>query len=230
VNKYLRGAYYFAATLAIYLGLPLLGWGISAIPAFIASPPRLGYAVVVILFSLAIGWQGIGNPEGVQGGSGQEDKRVGRQTVMACSLTTTLFGALYFLPFGDRRSLWVLSVRQGPRWIGVMLCAIGYTLIFWSGLALGRQYSAEVTIQKDHYLITSGPYRSIRHPRYLGILFLALGAALVFRSWMGLLLFALLPLPLLQRIRDEEALMHQEFGAEWEEYCRRSWRLIPGVC
>jgi protein-S-isoprenylcysteine O-methyltransferase Ste14 len=227
--KYLRALSYFAATLAMYLGLPLLGWGIGAIPAFVASPPRLGYAAAVTLFAVAIGWQGIDNPEGVEGapGHGQEGKRVWRQTIVSYALTTILFGALLFLPFADRRSLGVVNVGLRARWVGAVLSAVGYALIFWSGLALGRQYSAEVTIQKDHHLITTGLYGSIRHPRYLGILCLALGVALLFRSWVGLLLTVLLPLPLVQRIQDEEALMHREFGTEWEEYCQRSWRLIP---
>jgi protein-S-isoprenylcysteine O-methyltransferase Ste14 len=215
----------------MYLGVPLLGWGFDAVPAFFAFAPRLGYALVVTLFSLAIGWQGIDNPEGVGGapGHGQEGKRVWRQTVVSYVLTTILFGALFFLPFTDRRSVAVLNLGLGVCWVGVGLCAIGYGLVFWSGLALGRQYSAEVTIQKDHRLITAGPYRTIRHPRYLGILFLALGTALLFRSWIGLLLAVVLPLALVQRIHDEEALMHREFGAEWEEYSQRSWRLIPCV-
>jgi protein-S-isoprenylcysteine O-methyltransferase Ste14 len=227
--KYLRGLSYVVATLAMYLGPPLLGWGMHAIPAFAAFPPRLGYAAAVLLFALAIGWQGIDNPEGVEGapGHGQEGRRVWRQTVVSYVLTAVLFGALFFLPFADRRGLGVLNLGTGVRWAGTILSAIGYMLVFWSGLALGRQYSAEITIQKDHHLITTGLYRSVRHPRYLGILCLALGVALLFRSWIGLLLFALLPLPLLQRIQDEETLLHQEFGAEWEDYCQRSWRLIP---
>jgi protein-S-isoprenylcysteine O-methyltransferase Ste14 len=55
----------------------------------------------------------------------------------------------------------------------------------------------------------------------------ALGASLLFRSWIGLLLNLLVLGLLVQRIYDEEALMHHEFGAEWEGYCQRSWRLIP---
>jgi len=229
MNRYLRGVYYFAATVAIYLGLPLLGWGIGAMPAFLADGPRLGYAVAVILFGLAIGWQGIAHPEAVDGGHGQESKRVWRQTILGFGLTLLLFAALCFLPFAERRGIGVLGVSAGLRWVGVVLCATGYGLVFGSGLALGRQYSAEVTIQKDHHLITTGLYRYIRHPRYLGILCLCLGASLVYRSWIGLLLGVLVLAMLLMRVRDEEALMQREFGAEWEEYCKRSWRMIPGV-
>jgi protein-S-isoprenylcysteine O-methyltransferase Ste14 len=56
-----------------------------------------------------------------------------------------------------------------------------------------------------------------------------LGISLLYRSWMGLvgtLAFCALVFFL---IRDEEALVHQEFGAEWEPHCQRSWRLIPFV-
>jgi hypothetical protein len=144
--KYFRGLSYVFGTMAIYLGLPLLGWGIGGVRAFMAFAPRLGYAAVVVLFAVAVGWQGIDNPEGVEGRGGQEEKRVGRHTVMGYALTALLFAGLWLLPFDDRRSLDVLDLDQAVRWIDVPLCAIGYVLVFWSGLALGRQYSAEVTI------------------------------------------------------------------------------------
>jgi len=227
--KYLRGFSFFAGTVAIYLGLPLLGWGFGALRAFFTLPPRLGYALVVVTFGLAVGWHGIDAPEGVQGGHGQEGKRVRRQTFLAYGLTAILFAALFLLPFADRRSLGVLMVAQAVRWSGVVLSGLGYGLIFWSGVALGRLYSAEVTVQEGHRLITAGLYRYIRHPRYLGAICVAFGASLVFRSWAGLLLNVLLPGLLLERMKDEEALMHQEFGAEWEAYCKRSWRLIPHI-
>lgn len=67
----------------------------------------------------------------------------------------------------------------------------------------------------------------VRHPRYLGIIMFALGIALVFRSWIGVALAAALTIVLLVRVRREEALMRTTFGSEWDEYKRRSWRLIP---
>jgi len=140
-----------------------------------------------------------------------------------------LFVMSALLSYADRRGLGVLPAGLAGRWIGVFLVALGYGLVFWSGWALGRMYSAEVTIQKDHHLITSGPYGLIRHPQYLGLMLLALGAALLFRSWIGLALSVPFIALLLWRIGDEEMVMHKEFGLAWEAYCRRSRRLIPFV-
>ena len=75
--------------------------------------------------------------------------------------------------------------------------------------------------------LTSGLYRHLRHPRYLGVQAAALGLALLFRSWIGLGLNVPLLAVLLFRIRDEEALLRETFGPEWDAYCQHSWRLIP---
>ncbi len=225
----LRAILFFVSTLAIYLGLPLLGWGLGDVGGFLSEGARLGYALIVVGFALAVAVQAINGEEGIRGGGGEDQKRVRRQTIVRFVMSLGLFGALVFLPFADRRGLAVLCLGSGVRWAGAVLSALGYALVFWSGLALGRQYSPEVTIQKDHQLVTGGPYRRIRHPRYLGVLLLALGAGLVFRSWIGLA--GCLPLLgiLLSRIRDEELLLRQEFGPAWEAYRARSWRLIPYI-
>jgi protein-S-isoprenylcysteine O-methyltransferase Ste14 len=78
-------------------------------------------------------------------------------------------------------------------------------------------------------LITSGLYRSIRHPRYLGILNLAVGMSLLFHSWIGLVLSIFIFIIIRLRILDEEELLHGEFGVHWEIYFRQSWRLIPFI-
>lgn len=85
----------------------------------------------------------------------------------------------------------------------------------------------DVTIQENHHLVTSGLYRYVRHPRYLGAVFLGVGLSLTFRSRIGLVLSSAFIGLIILRIRDEEALMHKEFGQEWEVYCEHSWRLIP---
>jgi protein-S-isoprenylcysteine O-methyltransferase Ste14 len=102
-------------------------------------------------------------------------------------------------------------------------------LRIWPVFVLGRRFSGLVAIQPGHTLVTSGVYGVIRHPSYLGLLVNALGWALAFRSGVGVLLTVLLVPPLLARIRAEERLLRDQFGGEYETYCRRTWRLIPGL-
>jgi len=120
-----------------------------------------------------------------------------------------------------------MMAGQVVRWLGLVLCGLGVALMFWAGVALGKMYSGEVTIQKSHQLFTTGLYRYIRHPSYLGITSSALGLSFLFRSWVGLAVMIPIVGGLLFRIKDEEALLHQEFGREWETYCKQFWRLIP---
>jgi protein-S-isoprenylcysteine O-methyltransferase Ste14 len=216
-------------TLGIYLVPVLIGWGLDDLDGFFSVYPRLGYAVLVVMLGLAAGYQALDSPEGLRGGKGEEGKRLSRQTVVKVAVILLMYGALVFLPFADRRDIGVMFESQAARWPGLVLVGLGFALIFWSGFALGRFYSADVTIQKDHRLVTIGPYRRIRHPRYLGALFVAIGLAILFRSWIGLAVSVPFLGVILFRIKDEEVVLHQEFGQEWEAYCKRSWRLIPYI-
>jgi len=86
-----------------------------------------------------------------------------------------------------------------------------------------------VAIQPGHRLVTSGVYGVIRHPSYLGLMISSLGWGLAFRSGIGVVLAALLIPPLLARIKAEERLLQSQFGDEYEAYCARTSRLIPGL-
>jgi len=227
--KALRSLGFFFNTLLIFLGVPLLGWGLRDIGGFFASDQRLGYAVVVVLLGLAIGYQGYENPEGIRGSRGEAGKRLKRQSVVRYALVLLLFGALCFLPFADRRSIGVMGEVGVLRWVGVVCFGLGAVLVFWSGIALGRLYSADVTVQEGHRLVTSGIYRTIRHPRYLGGLVYAFGLSFLFRSWIGLAVSLISVIVFILRIRDEEVFMQREFGEEWEAYCKYTWRLIPFI-
>ena len=72
-------------------------------------------------------------------------------------------------------------------------------------------------------------YGVIRHPSYLGLLVNALGWGLAFRAGVGVLLTALMIPPLLVRIRAEERLLRSQFGIEYDAYCARTARLLPGL-
>jgi protein-S-isoprenylcysteine O-methyltransferase Ste14 len=227
--RLVRGIGSFLYTLAIYVGLPLLGWGLDNLSGFIGVPQLTAYSISIAVFGLVYGYQMIKHPEGLRGGRGQQTKFIPRQRLVRILVSGMLLIALIFIPFTDRRGIGTMENSDGMRWLGFVLATFGMGLIFWSGLTLGRLYSPEVTIQKNHRLITNGPYRFIRHPRYLGGMIQGIGLSLLFRSWIGMVLTFLFFVIILFRIQDEEVLMSKEFDEEWESYCNKSWRLIPGI-
>jgi protein-S-isoprenylcysteine O-methyltransferase Ste14 len=225
--KYLRAFQYLLIPLIPLIGLPLLGWGIDDLRGFFSINPRLGFVLAAAIPGLAEAYYVIKVGERNNLSKGEESKLVRRQSVVLLALAPLLFGTLFFLPFADRRSIGVMMAGQVVRWLGLVLYGLGFVLMSWSRAALGRMYSGEVTIQKSHQLIKTGLYRYVRHPIYLGMLSSALGLSFLFRSWIGLVVMIPIVGGLLFRIRDEEAVLHKEFGSEWETYCQQSWRFIP---
>lgn len=225
--KYLRAFEYFLIPVIPLIGLPLLGWGIDDIRGFLSIYPRLGFVFAAAVPGLAEAYYVIKVGERSNLGKGEESKLIRRQSLVLLVGAPLLFGIRFFLPFADRRSIGVMIVGQGFRWLGFVLYAPGFVLTSGARNVLGRMYSAQVTIQESHQLIMTGLYCYIRHPIYLGMICTALGLSFLFRSWIGLV--AMIPIvgSLLFRIRDEEAVLHKEFGSEWEAYCKRSWRFIP---
>lgn len=214
-----------AAGILIFAGLPIISWGADDLQGYTAHPARLGYTLIVIVlqFIVVARFPGIGR----SGSDGQ--KLVRRQKIAVILLQVITLSMMILIPFSERRAIGIMEIADALRITGVALFTLGFLLMNWSEAVLGSQFSIQVTIQKDHHLITEGPYHYLRHPRYLAIIIYNLGVALVFRSWLGLILVAALTGVLLWRIQDEEALLQQEFKGEWDAYAKQSWRLIPYV-
>jgi protein-S-isoprenylcysteine O-methyltransferase Ste14 len=64
----------------------------------------------------------------------------------------------------------------------------------------------------------------------LAIILVGLAAAALFGGLVHAVLVAALLVPLVARIRAEERLLREHFGAEYDVYCRRTWRLVPWIC
>jgi protein-S-isoprenylcysteine O-methyltransferase Ste14 len=205
-----------AATLG-YLGLAVLGWGGFA--AFFSHPALIALAITLLALSGAALFSG-GNLS-----PGLREDRANRWVIVAFGLIGLL--AAYLPAYTDRKGLWTLD-GDVNRWLGVFLFAAGGALRIWPVFVLGRRFSGLVAIQPRHTLVTSGVYSIIRHPSYMGLLVNSLGWALAFRSGVGVLLTALIIPPLLARIRAEETLLRTQFGGEYDVYCSRTSRLIPG--
>lgn len=94
--------------------------------------------------------------------------------------------------------------------------------------ALGRAWNVRVVVPEEGAVVTSGPYRWIRHPNYLVVILEILALPLLHTAWVSALaLSALNAVVLWRRIRTEEAALSQL--PTWREAMADRKRLIPGV-
>ena len=206
-----------AGTVA-YLGLAVLGWGGFA--AFFSHPALTGVAIVTFVLAGAALFTS-GNLS-----SGVREDRGNRWIFVPLAVIGVL--SAYLPAYTDRLDVWTID-GDATRWLGLALYTVGGVLRIWPVFVLGRRFSGLVAIQPGHTLVTSGIYGIIRHPSYLGLLVGALGWGLAFRSVVGVLLMVLTVPVILARIRAEEALLHTQFGAEYDAFRARTSRLIPGI-
>ena len=141
-----------------------------------------------------------------------------------------LLPAVYaFSPWLNRAN-YPLSPRARGRagGIGTLLLAFAVLLFFRSHADLGRNWSPSLQIREGHTLVTGGVYRSIRHPMYAAMWLWSVAQTLLLQNWIagwaGLVLFV--PVYVL-RVPREEQMMLEQFGEEYQEYIKRTGRVVP---
>jgi protein-S-isoprenylcysteine O-methyltransferase Ste14 len=112
----------------------------------------------------------------------------------------------------------------------MLLAPAGPILAWWSVEHLGRQWRMHAGLWHDHRLITTGPYRFVRHPIYASILAVALATGLLRASWPAILLsVALFAAGTEIRVRVEDRLLASRFGKEFEVYRRSTRAYLPFI-
>jgi protein-S-isoprenylcysteine O-methyltransferase Ste14 len=112
--------------------------------------------------------------------------------------------------------------------IGVILCAAGMGFLVWARQTLGGNWSQTVAVKVCKELVTSGPYRFVRHPIYAGCLLACIGSAIACGgAWIFLLI--LLGSLFLWRVGAEDRLMEKQFPKEYPEYKKRTKAMIPYI-
>ncbi len=207
-----------AVSIAIQFGLAITGWG--------GWGPFFSHAPLRALAWVTLGLVVLAAPSGGGLSVGVKEDRGNRWVLGAFTIITLLMA--YFPAYTDRIGFWTLD-GEVVRWTGVAVCAAGGLLRIIPVYVLRNRFSGLVAIQAGHQLETRGIYGLIRNPSYLGMLITSLGWVLAFRSTIGVLLVLLLLVPLVARIRAEERLLREHFGSEYEAYCARTWRLLPGI-
>ena len=111
---------------------------------------------------------------------------------------------------------------------GAVLFAVGLLLRWWAIVTLGRFFTVDVTIEKDHELVERGPFRLVRHPSYTGVLLAFVGVGLSLRNW-GAMLLILVPIfgAFVRRMNVEEEALSRALGSRYEQYMKRTRRLVP---
>jgi protein-S-isoprenylcysteine O-methyltransferase Ste14 len=109
---------------------------------------------------------------------------------------------------------------------GLVLLVLGLGVCVWARVHLGRNWGSPMTQKYDPELVTSGPYRSVRHPIYSGILVAVVGTAVAL-NWTILIVAALAAVFFVYSATVEERYMSEQFPDSYPQYKRSSKMLVP---
>jgi len=126
-----------------------------------------------------------------------------------------------FLPIDWRAQYFVAAIT---------LLLVLASLIFVAAAVhmLGKQWSLQARVLEHHELIRRGPYRIVRHPIYTGMFGMLISSSLVRGHWVGLVIASVVYyLGTVMRIRNEEKLLREQFGDEYDDYARQVPAFIP---
>jgi protein-S-isoprenylcysteine O-methyltransferase Ste14 len=204
--------------LAAFLGLAIAGAGGPTL--FFSYPPLIAVTAVTI----ALGFAALFTQGHI--GAGVKEDRSNRWVIAVLGVLSVIDA---YLPAYTDRIDFLTFGGEGVRWLGFLLYTAGGVLRLAPVFVLGRRFSGLVAIQPEHRLVTNGLYGIIRHPSYLGLFISVLGWGLAFRSGVGVVIAVLMLVVLLARIKAEERLLSETFGAEYDAYRSGTWRLVPYV-
>lgn len=113
------------------------------------------------------------------------------------------------------------------RWMGVALGILSLGFYAWSRITLGKEWSSCLQMREAHHLVTTGPYAWIRHPIYLALMGFITAIALIAANWFLITFLVISIVDLALRIPNEEQMMIEVFGDEYQVYMQRTGRLFP---
>ena len=156
-------------------------------------------------------------------GKGRTARDRGTRVLIAMTLGAAIVAAL-----AGRSVAPELRMPAPPRMAGVVVMWLGLALRVWAIAALGGGFRTTVEVEPGQAVVSSGPYRWIRHPSYAGLLLIVAGFGAALGNWLSLAACVVLPLPAIAwRIHVEEAELNRVLGQAYRTYQSDRARLIP---
>lgn len=155
---------------------------------------------------------------------------VSRRRVNSRSMGGMLLEAIAFgIVLGFRRS----ASEPAPEallWCGAMLAPVAVLVSVYAAYSLGREFRIQAVVTDDHRLVSSGPYRFVRHPIFASLLALLVATGILITRWPALAAAVVVFLAGTEiRVRAEDALLAARFGGVFEAYRARTAAYIPFV-
>lgn len=154
----------------------------------------------------------------------------GRDYATLYLLMALWLGQLVVAALDVGRFHWSATVPLAVQVIALVVMAAAMAVLVWAE-AVNRFFSSVIRIQTErgHHVITTGPYRYVRHPGYASSLLLFVGAGLALGSWLAALIGLFLFVAILRRTVEEDRVLREQLEG-YADYARRvRYRLIPGV-
>jgi protein-S-isoprenylcysteine O-methyltransferase Ste14 len=121
-----------------------------------------------------------------------------------------------------------LNSNPGRAVLGLFLFVLGLGFAIWARLHIGRNWGSPMSKKDDPELVTSGPYRLVRHPIYSGILLAGVGTAVAL-SWMWMIAIVLAGVYFVYSATVEERYLTEQFPDAYPMYKRSSKMLVPFI-
>ena len=152
-----------------------------------------------------------------------------KEQVQKCIVVVSglMFNGGFVLCGLDYRFAW----SQVPLWVTIISSVtflVGYVL-YAEVLRENAYLSRTIEVQDNQQLIDTGLYGVVRHPMYTATLLMFLSMPLILGSWWGLLIFAIYPILIVERIRNEEQVLATGLKGYTDYQQRVRWRLVPWV-
>jgi protein-S-isoprenylcysteine O-methyltransferase Ste14 len=154
----------------------------------------------------------------------------GKDYVTAHALTLLWPSQLVVAGLDVGRFHWTDNVPLAVQVPALVVVAASIAVVVWAE-AVNRFFSSVIRIQTErgHHVITSGPYRYVRHPGYAAAPFLFVGSGLALGSWLAALIGLLLVVPILRRTAQEDRILLEQLDGYLAYAQKVRYRLFPGL-